>query len=147
MATIRRMLVQHLAEAYRAGGAGKNEAASDYSERVVDHVAHDLQISLGRMVEGMELVAEPDQRLVRAQLAAACLAGNLRGHPVDEAARQGLALADELIRQSSNQVSIDAITLAFDNVQCDCSVRQRDSGHKSDCWYPALEAAVKGQQS
>lgn len=36
----------------------------------------------------------------------------------------------------------DALREAFDSVQCDCSIRERDSGHKVDCWYPALEAAI-----
>lgn len=27
--------------------------------------------------------------------------------------------------------------------QCDCTARERDSGHKSGCWFPAMQTALE----
>lgn len=31
---------------------------------------------------------------------------------------------------------------AAKTAQCDCSPKERDSGHKSECWFPALREAI-----
>ena len=49
------------------------------------------------------------------------------------------ARADEL-RESRDAIA-ELIEAAGD-AQCDCTVRERDSGHKLECWMPRLRAAL-----
>lgn len=38
---------------------------------------------------------------------------------------------------------LDAMT----DVQCNCSLRERESGHRTECWMPALREAVNALQA
>lgn len=38
--------------------------------------------------------------------------------------------------------SRDELAEALREVDCDCTLRERDSGHKIDCWMPSVNAAL-----
>jgi len=46
-------------------------------------------------------------------------------------------------------VSASDLLDAAEQAQCDCSPKERESGHKVGCWFPALQYAIakaKGQR-
>lgn len=52
------------------------------------------------------------------------------------------ALARWLTERDTLRAEVARLREACGMVQCECSAMERDSGHRTDCWYPAFEAAL-----
>lgn len=57
--------------------------------------------------------------------------------------------AEDALKNGEVPEKYEELIRAADDAQCDCSVSQRDSGHKIGCWMPRLQsalAAVEGKK-
>lgn len=53
------------------------------------------------------------------------------------------AFARQLERENQElRAALEAIRAAAKNAQCDCTLAERDSGHKTDCWMPEFREAI-----
>lgn len=49
---------------------------------------------------------------------------------------------DLIVKNLYPDIDVTALIAAAEDAQCDCSVKERHSGHKVGCWMPALSAAI-----
>lgn len=50
--------------------------------------------------------------------------------------------AQNISRVITEQTAIDELLAAAEQAQCGCTVRERASGHLTECWMPDLSAAI-----
>jgi hypothetical protein len=50
--------------------------------------------------------------------------------------------ADEILGIVRAVNNHDRLKSALEAAQCDCTPHERDSGHKTGCWFPEAEAAL-----
>lgn len=48
----------------------------------------------------------------------------------------------EIAKAIAMQAANVDLLAACKDAQCDCTIRERDSGHKVGCWFPAMQAAI-----
>lgn len=51
--------------------------------------------------------------------------------------------AQNIARVITEQTAVDELLAAAEQAQCACTIRERDSGHLSDCWMPDLTFAIE----